>query len=124
MVVEACRAFGSLAWASAGFTNPPATLITWLYCGSRYYGSGYNTGPSLILGASTQYLRTLVPKTRPLVVFGSRDLKYWVLGPSGLEMILDWRLLGCQRAPGSPQTRGQSAKMMLPGPEVVDYQGL
>ena len=32
---------------------------------------------------STQYLRTLVPKTIPLVVFGTRVLKYWVLGPSG-----------------------------------------
>ena len=34
-------------------------------------------------GPSTQYLRTLVPKTIPLMVFGTRVLKYWVLGPSG-----------------------------------------
>ena len=34
-------------------------------------------------GPSTQYLRTLVLKTIPLMVFGTRDLKYWVLGPSG-----------------------------------------
>ena len=34
-------------------------------------------------GPSTQYLRFLVPKTIPLMVFGARELKYWVLGPSG-----------------------------------------
>ena len=34
-------------------------------------------------GPSTQYLRTLVPKTIPLMAFGTRVLKYWVLGPSG-----------------------------------------
>ena len=36
-------------------------------------------------GPSTQYLRTLVPKTIPLMVFGTKGLKYWVLGPSGLS---------------------------------------
>ena len=34
-------------------------------------------------GPSTQYLRTLVPHTIPLMVWGTRILKYWVLGPSG-----------------------------------------
>ena len=34
---------------------------------------------------STQYLRPLVPKTIPLMVLGTRDLKYRVLGPFGLE---------------------------------------
>ena len=34
-------------------------------------------------GPSTQYSRTLVPKTIPLMVFGTRVLKYWVLGASG-----------------------------------------
>ena len=34
-------------------------------------------------GPSTQYLRTLLPKTIPLVAFGARVLKYWVLGSSG-----------------------------------------
>ena len=33
---------------------------------------------------STQYSRPLAPKTISLVVFGTRVLKYWVLGPSGL----------------------------------------
>ena len=33
---------------------------------------------------STQYLRLLVPKTITSMVFGTRDLKYWVLGPLGL----------------------------------------
>ena len=35
-------------------------------------------------GPSTQYLRTLVPNTKPLMVLGIRVLKYWLLGPSGL----------------------------------------
>ena len=33
-------------------------------------------------GPSTQYLRTLI-KTIAGMVFGTRTLKYWVLGPSG-----------------------------------------
>ena len=32
---------------------------------------------------STQYFMTLVRKTIKSMVFGARDLKYWVLGPSG-----------------------------------------
>ena len=44
-----------------------------------YYGDlDYPEGPS------TQYLRILVPNTIESMVFGTRDLKYWVLGPSGL----------------------------------------
>ena len=34
-------------------------------------------------GPSTQYERTLVPKTMKSIVFGTRNLKYWLLGPSG-----------------------------------------
>ena len=37
-------------------------------------------------GPSTQYLRFLVPKTIPSMVFGTRILKYWVLGPLGIGM--------------------------------------
>ena len=33
-------------------------------------------------GPSTQYFRTLVPKTIEGMIFGTRSLKYWVLGPS------------------------------------------
>ena len=33
-------------------------------------------------GPSSQYLRTLVPNTIKGMVFGTRVLKYWVLGPS------------------------------------------
>ena len=39
-------------------------------------------------GPSTQYLRSLVPKTILLMVFGTRVLKYWVLGPSGSDILL------------------------------------
>ena len=35
---------------------------------------------------STQYSRTLVPKTIKGMVLGTRDLEYWVLGPCGLYM--------------------------------------
>ena len=34
-------------------------------------------------GPSAQYLSTLVPNTSKGMVLGIRDLKYWVLGPSG-----------------------------------------
>ena len=34
-------------------------------------------------GPSTQYLRILVPNTIRSMVFGARDLKYWLPGPSG-----------------------------------------
>ena len=34
-------------------------------------------------GPSTQYLGLVVPKTILLLVFGTRELEYWVLGPSG-----------------------------------------
>ena len=36
-------------------------------------------------GPSTQQLRSLVPRTIPQKVAGTRILKYWVLGPSGPE---------------------------------------
>ena len=35
-------------------------------------------------GPSTHCLRTLVPNTIPYMAFGTRVLKYWVLGPSGI----------------------------------------
>ena len=39
-------------------------------------------------GPSTQCLRTLVPKAIKGMVVGTRVLKYWVLGPSGLGFIV------------------------------------
>ena len=39
-------------------------------------------------GPSTQYLRTLVPKTIPFMAFGTRILKHWVLGPSEFFSLL------------------------------------
>ena len=36
-------------------------------------------------GPSTQYFRTLAPATIPSMVLGTRVLKSWVLGPSGLH---------------------------------------
>ena len=44
---------------------------------SCYREVSYTEGPS------TQYLRSLVPNTIKSMVFGTRKLKYWVLGPSG-----------------------------------------
>ena len=37
-------------------------------------------------GPSTQYFGTSVPKTINRMVFGTRNRKYWVLGPSGNGM--------------------------------------
>ena len=34
-------------------------------------------------GPSTQYLRTLVPKTIEGMGFGTRVLRFWLLGPLG-----------------------------------------
>ena len=52
-------------------------------------GSPKEDGPVLteltrLEGPSTQYLRTLVPNTIKSMVFGTRILKYSVLGPPGL----------------------------------------
>ena len=55
---------------------PSAEAIDTLYLGSLV---PYPEGPC------TQHLRTLVPNTIKGMVFGTRDLKYWVLGPSGLD---------------------------------------
>ena len=43
-------------------------------------------GGSFPKGPSTQYLRTLVPKANKGMVFGTRVLQYWVLGPSGFNI--------------------------------------
>ena len=36
-------------------------------------------------GPSTQHFRTPVPKTIRGMAFGTRNRKYWVLGPSGTD---------------------------------------
>ena len=38
-------------------------------------------------GPSTQYLRSLVPNTITGMVFGTRNLKYWRIGSSGLAVL-------------------------------------
>ena len=52
---------------------------------------------------STIYLRTLVPNTIKDMVIGTREIKHWVLGPSGLSKLFPysrppdvstWRLRG------------------------------
>ena len=53
-----------------------------------YYSRPYPVGPS------TQCLRFLAPKTIPVIVYATRDLKYWILGPSGL--VTCWKL--CRKA--------------------------
>ena len=45
-----------------------------------------STRPTEVHGPSTQHLRTLVPKTIKGIVFGSRNLEYWVIGPSGTSL--------------------------------------
>ena len=44
-------------------------------------------------GPSTQYVRSLVPDTIKGMVFGTRNRKYWVLGPCGKW----WGLVAFQR---------------------------
>ena len=47
-----------------------------------YAGSLGRSGQHFSESPSTQYLRFLVPKTILSMVFGTRGLTYWVLGPS------------------------------------------
>ena len=68
----------------------------------------------------TQYLRTLVPKTIPLMAFETRILKYWVLGPFG----------SCKRRPRSGSAGAWALRTAPPqGPRLgrrppMVYQGL
>ena len=61
---------------------------------SRHPGPKQRTMLNYPEGASTQYLRTLVPKAIKGMAFGKRILKYWVLGPSGLVLLLGLVLRG------------------------------
>ena len=49
---------------------------------TRRIASDYTRYPE---GPSAQYVRTLVPKTIHLIAFGTKLLKYSVLGPSGVR---------------------------------------
>ena len=73
-VGEGCNAF-CLGLDAAPQSRSPES--------NRELGRGEYTGNPL--GASTQYLRTLVPNTIEGMAFETRDLKCWVLGPSGLH---------------------------------------
>ena len=53
-------------------------------------------------GPSTQYLRSLVSKTIPLIVFGTIVVKHWVLGPSGYD---GWWEVGENHRPGCDADR-------------------
>ena len=55
--------------------DPPAGATLQWFC------AGLTNFPE---GPSTQYVRTLVPNAIKSMVFGTRSLKYLVLGPSGL----------------------------------------
>ena len=63
-------------------------------CQTRYELTGRFLCPE---GPSTKYLRTLVPRTIPLMAFGTRVLKYWVLGPSGMAI---WKHVTLLSGPG------------------------
>ena len=56
--------------------EPPATTLRT----SPFPRTNNNYNPE---GPSTQYLSSLVPNTIQSMVFGTRSLKYWLLGPSG-----------------------------------------
>ena len=72
-------------WEILDVPTPTAyqhTDILCAFCKQHYEVSSYREGPS------TQHLRPLDPKTIEGVVFGTRSLKYWILGPSGLDASL------------------------------------
>ena len=66
---------------------------------------------------STQYLKFLVPETIQFMVFGIRDLRYWVLGPpwSGLSTIISgsWakQWLSVWDRWGLPQLKGRAGAL-------------
>ena len=70
---------------AAGHAHQRARARTKAGQGSDHKGSSTKIRRTLGFpeGPSSQYLRSLVPKTIPLMVFGPRVLKYCVLGPSG-----------------------------------------
>ena len=55
----------------------PASAVRMWFLGIPWPSKRATQGPS------TQYSRTLVPNTFKGMVFGTRVLKYWLLGPSG-----------------------------------------
>ena len=55
---------------------------------------------------STRYLRLLVPETVLSMVFGTRQLKSWLLGPSGYRITADPTLVRSQARSGRLTLRG------------------
>ena len=51
--------------------------------GKGYQAAGVHGGLQTPEGSGSQCLRTSVPKAIQGMVFGTKDLKRWVLGPSG-----------------------------------------
>ena len=74
-------------------------------------------------GPNTQYLRTLVPNTTKSMAFGTRVLKYWVLGPSGESIALgSCNQFGAPRTYILPTTGPEAIKWDLPkGSKVVSF---
>ena len=83
------------------------------------------------ISQSTQYLRTLVPKSIKGMAFGARHPKYCVLGPSGMDSNVlrsSWEPAArmeavggslLRRAAGAHQRDFQSARIPVPGPSKV-----
>ena len=57
--------------------------LLWLFKGAW---ASFKGGIEYPEGPSTQYSRTLVPNTISSMVFGTRNLKSWVLGLSGVNV--------------------------------------
>ena len=63
------------------------------------------SGPGMAVakkGPSNQYSRSLVPDTTKGMVFGTRNLKCWVLGPSGIGAFT----CGTERGAWRPSIQG------------------
>ena len=71
------------------FLSSPAAVKTGqMMIASRLLGADRTTG-KYTEGPSTQDLSLLVPKTIPSMAFGTKRLKFWVLGPSGIRILQD-----------------------------------
>ena len=95
----------SPSWAALLCSRSPARRVPQL-CGSGEGATqGWRQGFGIIgnlfpEGPSTQYWRTLVPNAIPLMAFGTRVLKRWLLGLSGIQPI--WGVPKLRALFGSP----------------------
>ena len=87
---------------AADFTTTCQHQLFLSLASSIWSGIGSHSFPE---GPSTQDLRTLVPKTIEGMAFGTRILRYWVLGPSRL-----YNQKGMRRLPNIPDQTDEETR--------------